>query len=341
MAARKKSKSGKAKPGSANRSNILPFLFQFLVIGTIGWFVYSGYISHHRAFHKASKPKITQSKKQPVKASTAPAKRRASQRPVIEEETPRKRAVSILSSEYSAHPDSDHPKLVMAAHPRKVKTGRKPRVVFVIDDMGHTDDFQDLLLTLRNKVTYSILPDLEFSRHFDFLSRKTGADVILHLPLQAQNGVDPGPGLIKSGMSDKEVLAVIDHDLASTPHSLGANNHMGSSASMDRRLMQVILSEFKRRGKFFLDSYTTKDSVIVDVAQELGILVHRRDIFLDNEDNKKHIRIQIKLLADMAYAKGYAIAIGHYRYNTLKVLSEEIPRLEDSGYEIVTLSELY
>lgn len=339
MAARKKSKPGKS--GSAKRSNALPFLFQFLVIGLIGWFVYCGYSGHQRASHKTRKSAITESKTKPARANAPSAKRRAPQQSIIEEETPRKQAVSISSSEYSTHPDSNHPKIAMAAHPRKVKTGRKPKIVFVIDDIGYIDDFQNLLLPLGNKVTYSILPDLEFSRYFDSLSLKTGADVILHLPLQAQNGTDPGPGLIKSGMSDKEVLSIIDHDLASTPHFLGANNHMGSSASMDRRLMRVILSEFKRRGKFFLDSYTTKDSLIVDVAQELGVAVHRRDIFLDNEDNQKHIRFQIKLLADMAYAKGYAIAIGHYRYNTLKVLSEEIPRLEDSGYDIVGLSELY
>jgi hypothetical protein len=68
--------------------------------------------------------------------------------------------------------------------------------------------------------------------------------------------------------------------------------------------------------------------------------VLRRDIFLDNKDDRSAINRQITLLAKEADKKGHSIGIGHYRYNTLKVLNERIPELEEEGYDIICLSEL-
>src|SRR5690606_41144538 len=54
------------------------------------------------------------------------------------------------------------------------------------------------------------------------------------------------------------------------PHVSGVNNHMGSKATADPRVVSDVLRAVKEAGLFFLDSRTTADSVVAQVARELG-----------------------------------------------------------------------
>ena len=218
--------------------------------------------------------------------------------------------------------------------------GPGPKIAFVIDDIGNRAEHSTLLRALGDQVTYSILPFVRHSRYFDELSRQTGADVILHLPLESLKGTIPGPGLITTQMSDQAVLELLNRDLASVPHAIGANNHMGSKGTSDPHLMRLILSELKKRNLFFLDSKTSSRSVAAGMSGELGMPVLKRDIFLDNEAQQDAIRNEIREASGIAQKRGYAVAIGHYRYSTLEVLLEEIPRLRREGYQVVGLEDL-
>lgn len=216
----------------------------------------------------------------------------------------------------------------------------KPKLVFVIDDIGYHRDHEAKLAALGDKVVYAILPMLPFSKYFGNLGHDKGADIILHLPLETVNGTVPGRGLITRQMDPAYVLETLDRNLSSVPHHIGANNHMGSLGTSDPALMKTILEEIKRRKLFFLDSVTTGSSVVSQVAAETGTPALVRDIFLDNIDAKQPILDQIKKQKAIARKKGYAIGIGHYRDTTLSVLLDIIPKLEDEGFEIVSLSKL-
>lgn len=218
--------------------------------------------------------------------------------------------------------------------------GGAPKIVFVIDDIGNTGAHVPEIEKLGRDVTYAILPLLKHTAFFDQLSQKTGAEVILHLPLDSYKGTIPGPGLITTAMSDDYVLEELNRNLASVPHRVGVNNHMGSKGTSDPRMMDIILGELKNRGLFFLDSRTTSQSVAPLVAKELGMSILGRDEFLDNVDEVNAIRQEVRQLAEKARRNGSAIGIGHYRLNTLRVLQEEIPQLKAAGYEIVSLREL-
>lgn len=215
-----------------------------------------------------------------------------------------------------------------------------PKIVFVIDDMGNTNEHISELEKLRNNVTYAILPQLPHTDLFNRISRHTGAEVILHLPLRAVSGQYPGPGVIHSGMSDEQISSGLRRNLASVYMHVGVNNHMGSLGTSKERLMTIILSELGRRNLFFLDSYTSPFTVTKQIAKRQGLSRLRRDVFIDNEDDYQKIYQQARKTAAIARKKGYAIGIGHYRLNTLKVLQDIIPRLRAEGYEVTTLKKL-
>ena len=215
-----------------------------------------------------------------------------------------------------------------------------PKITFVIDDVGNHDRYTAQLKALGNKVTYAILPLLPYSQYYGNLSRQTGAEVILHLPLDTVLDKIPGRGLIVGTMSREDILDILARDLDSVPNYVGVNNHMGSRGTTDREMMTIILTELKRRGLFFLDSYTTKESVVPSVGREVGLPILARGVFLDNEDSKPAIRVELNQLRAVAREKGNAIAIGHYRAKTLEVLAKEIPQFEKEGFKIITLKEM-
>jgi len=216
----------------------------------------------------------------------------------------------------------------------------QPKVTFVIDDIGHHLRDRNRLTALSDKVTYAILPLLPYSRYFGSLGRATGAEIILHLPLDTTQDKVPGRGLIVDTMTNEDILDMLARDLDSVPNHVGVNNHMGSRGTANREMMTVILKDLKRRGLFFLDSYTTRESVVPSVARKIGLPILTRGVFLDNEDSKPAILAQLRELRRVAREKGNAIAIGHYRTKTLEVLAAEIPAMEDEGFQVITLAEM-
>ncbi len=222
---------------------------------------------------------------------------------------------------------------------KKIST-KRPKLVFIIDDIGNNLDYEDELVALGDQVTYAILPKLTYSQHFSRLSRKTNAEVITHLPLEAMGGRFPGPGLIADDMTEVQIKKMLVEDLKTVPESIGVNNHMGSSGSANRRVMNIIIEELKKRNLFIIDSYTTTQSVILDIAKENKMPILKRDIFIDNQSDENYILGQLQFLVIEARKKGYAIAIGHYRPETLKLLLREIPKLEKNGFDIISISKL-
>lgn len=223
--------------------------------------------------------------------------------------------------------------------PKKIEV-HQPAIVFVIDDIGNSNEYESELIALGNHVTYAILPQLPYTRHFAELGRRNGAEIIVHLPMEADDGRFPGPGVLLTKMSRSTAQKIIERDLDSVPYHVGVNNHMGSRGTSDSRLMKTLLNELKRRNLFFLDSFTTHDSVAVEVGGKVGIAVLRRDVFLDNVDDKQAIKIQIRELKEKAKENGVAIGIGHIRKNTLEVLHEEISAMRKEGFAITTLRGL-
>ncbi len=296
-------------------------LIAFVLLAGILYIGYEYWKRPESAIHKRAKATVAQKSSPKPKAAAKPA--------VPKPKTPER----IV---YEAVPDRTY---TLIPSPKRVLTGQ-PAITFVLDDIGHTREHEDGLIALGNQVTYAILPFLKHSVHFGNLSKRTGAEVILHLPLQSVGGVIPGQGLITTNMPEEQIRELVSRDLSSVPNHSGVNNHMGSLGTSDRRVMGIILNELKRRNLFFLDSYTTPKTVSLSLSREIGLPVLKRDVFLDNEDSQPAIREQVRELAAVAKEHGYAIGIGHYRYNTFKVLQEEIPKLKKQGFQIVSLSDL-
>lgn len=221
----------------------------------------------------------------------------------------------------------------------KPRPAVKGRIVIVLDDWGYNLSNLKSAEEIRYPLTLSVLPNLAYSQKVASELRSRGFEVILHLPMEPEEKLNLEKNTIKTAMDKTEILKILDKDIASLGRVSGVSNHMGSKVTSDSRTMEIIFRELKRRRLYFLDSYVTAKSVCAVTAARTGLRIFRRDVFLDNLEDREYIKQQIYKLRDKARAQGFAIGIGHDRKVTLEVLKEVMPRLAREGYRFIFLSE--
>jgi polysaccharide deacetylase 2 family uncharacterized protein YibQ len=225
--------------------------------------------------------------------------------------------------------------------PAMVKKGEGPKVAIVMDDFGYNMNNLDEFFGIGQPITLSILPNQRYSRDVATSARARGYEVILHLPLEAhRKDVVEEADTIRSGMSEKDIIARIKKELESVPGADGVSNHMGSKATEDKKLMVTIIKYLKERKLYFFDSMTSERSVCAEAAAGSKVRCARRDIFLDNSSDIPYIEKQLQELKDLAFARGNAIAVCHDRKNTIIVLSRLMPLMAKEGIIFVYLSEM-
>ncbi|MDH3359957.1 MAG: divergent polysaccharide deacetylase family protein, partial [Desulfobulbaceae bacterium] len=172
------------------------------------------------------------------------------------------------------------------------------------------------------------------------LARKQGRDILLHLPMEpTDNKWDPGVGALTVSMDRETIHRTVLHDLAAIPDAIGINNHMGSRFTEDEAAMRNFLGLLKKRNLFFLDSLTSSKSVGLKVAHKLGVLTMRRNVFLDNQQDKDIIKKQLDALAFLAKKQGIAIGIAHPHQATLAALRDYLQH-HDKNVTLVSIRSL-
>jgi polysaccharide deacetylase 2 family uncharacterized protein YibQ len=218
-----------------------------------------------------------------------------------------------------------------------------PRAAIIVDDVGVVPG-TDRFLSLPAALTFAVLPFAPYAKDDALLASAAGRTVLLHLPLEAANGANPGPGVIRGAWSQEQILAQLDADLAAVPGAVGANNHMGSRGTSDEALMRILLPALQKRGMFFVDSMTPakrKFSASGRVARSLGMQYSARDIWLDNGDSREAVEAQLRKLLMTAKKRGHAIGICHAnRPYTLAALTAVLPEFAKAGIRIVPVTEL-
>ncbi|MFZ5814592.1 MAG: divergent polysaccharide deacetylase family protein [Bacillota bacterium] len=220
-----------------------------------------------------------------------------------------------------------------------------PMLAIVIDDLTRGAPGFEAMLALDQPLTFALFPDQPDAAALAGQVAGRGHEVILHLPMDAGR-VNPAwyAGRPISGrQTDEEIAWQVARWLRAVPQARGMNNHMGTRATQDERVVRAVLEVARRSGKFVLDSLTTEATVVPRVAVEMGVPCMQRSLFLDHTPGKAAAVEQLRRLADWAEQHGAAIGIGHVgqgREATAQALVEVLPELQARGIRLVTLSTL-
>lgn len=261
-----------------------------------------------------------------------------------------------------AAPRPSPPRAVSHAAPPRTRTGPVPtsrhapaaektrppapsgvaRIAIVIDDLGNELAPAERIAAWKAPVAGAVLPDLRWSAASAQTLSHAGKEVLLHLPLEPEGypRVRPGPGLVLRSQSDAEIEGLLEDDLGTVPGAVGVNNHMGSAATADPRVMRAVMRVLSRRGLYFLDSRTTDATVAEKTAEAASVPAASRRVFLDDVATEEAIRTQLDELVRRAREEGDAVAIGHPYPVTLFVLEKELPGMAARGVKMVRVGEL-
>lgn len=219
---------------------------------------------------------------------------------------------------------------------------RTPRIAIVIDDLGYTDGgIAREMLELEMPVTISILPQLRHSADVLRLAKRSGRCVLLHLPMEAGKRYPEDLEPVTVDMSDAEIASLVGEYMESLPGVEGVNNHQGSRATADVRVMRAVCRALGDYDVFFLDSLTSPESVAYNVAIEAGLRAAANGGFIDDAtDRRDDVETQLRALAETARKNGVAIGIGHPHPWTLEALRAFESYLLTTDIELVSLCDL-
>lgn len=219
-------------------------------------------------------------------------------------------------------------------------------IALIIDDFGNNGDGTEAMMHLGIPITAAVMPFLPNSQSDANMLHNAGLEVIMHVPMEPVNGNPTwlGPNGITCNLPDKEIESRINEGLKQIKWAVGMNNHMGSKAMKDRRIVNIIFKIAKQNNLYFVDSKTGENSVAPEIAKDLNVTFFSRDVFLDNSKEKTNIEKQLIKLSDISKEKGYAIGIGHVGPAggtvTAQAIKSMYPILEKKGIRFVFVSEL-
>jgi len=206
----------------------------------------------------------------------------------------------------------------------------EPVVALLVDDFGYFNNrlVKDFL-AVEVPLTISVIPGLRYSEAICEEAAKAGKEVLCHLPMEPERGGwDSGDiPLVRVSMGDGKIEEIIENALDTTPGVIGMNNHMGSRATADRRVMEAVLDVCRRR-----------DSVVREVSRKKRVRSLSNDLFIDNTDEET--RENMRKILSLASRRGRALGIVHVKRKTLKNLHWMIDEANREGIHFITVSEM-
>lgn len=222
----------------------------------------------------------------------------------------------------------------------------KPKIVIIVDDVGQRKNAIDRLTEISYPINFAILPHLPYSKYAANKANENGKEVLLHLPMEPKyssgyTAADAGQGALLVGHTKTQIERQLFQNLSAFPHIKGVNNHMGSKFTENKELMQLVFENLKDKNLYFVDSLTSNRSYGADIADQIGLRFIKRDVFLDDSrKGKKYMINQIENLIRIAEKNGVGVGICHTYPESIEVLSEYLPKIQDR-VEIASVTTIF
>lgn len=214
------------------------------------------------------------------------------------------------------------------------------KVAIIIDDIGYRKTDANVL-QLPSNITLSILPHTPYGKDLAQQGYIANHEIMLHIPMEAENGKFLGPGGLTSDMNETMIRQSLKEAFEEVPFAIGINNHMGSLLTALHQPMSWVMKFIKEQDVIFIDSATSSNSKAGTIAKKLGVPTLQRNIFLDNNLEHTYIAQQFLLLIKRAKRHKIAIAIAHPHPETIDSIKRLLPLLSKQGIELVTISQLF
>ena len=194
----------------------------------------------------------------------------------------------------------------------------RAKLVLIIDDVA-TFEHASMIKSLGLKITPSIFPATKTHPDTPNIAR-TFEFYMIHLPMQAKHFDSPEIGTLTINESFESMHEKIKKIRKDFPRAKYTNNHTGSRFTSDYDAMDKAYRALIEQGFIFVDSKTIAQTAVARAAKKYNQPYISRDIFLDDDPSASAVRRELVAAVNLAKKRGYAIAIGHPKKNTIAVI---------------------
>ena len=194
----------------------------------------------------------------------------------------------------------------------------RAKLVLIIDDVA-TFEHASMVKSIGLKITPSIFPATKTHPDTPNIAR-TFEFYMIHLPMQAKHFDSPEIGTLTVNESFESMHEKIKKIRRDFPRAKYTNNHTGSRFTSDYDAMDKAYRALIEQGFIFVDSKTIAQTAVARAAKKYNQPYISRDIFLDDDPSANAVRRELIAAVNLAKKRGYAIAIGHPKKNTIAVI---------------------
>ena len=217
------------------------------------------------------------------------------------------------------------------------KVYKRGKVVIIMDDISHRWQLSKLK-ALPFKVTPSIFPPSKMNMQSHLLARGL-KHFMVHLPLESgSKQMNSMYKTLLSSASQKEINQRLAKIRKLFPNAKYINNHTGSRFTSNYLASKRLYKALMKYGFQFVDSRTTKKTVIPKIAKEFKKRYIKSDLFIDNKISENAISKEIRRALAIARRKGYVVMIGHPHPETFRALQKSRNLLK--RYDVIYIDEL-
>jgi polysaccharide deacetylase 2 family uncharacterized protein YibQ len=216
------------------------------------------------------------------------------------------------------------------------------RMALVVENLEDTSyQCAVSILSFSEPLSVSVMAGTKKAALIAQLADQHQKEIIIRLPLESQGKVPSAveQSTIMVHYSKDAITAIVSSAVKDIPNFTGFGNVWGSRACEDSRVMNIVLADVRKQHGYFIETRTTKNSVVASVATEL-----------DCPFSEVNARIEKKTAPDIA-AELRRLGVGAQASGTLvasvaasKQLSDALPAVrswfKQEGIRFVFVSEI-
>ena len=170
-----------------------------------------------------------------------------------------------------------------------------PRMAIVVVDDGSDAAASLSAMRLSVPVTLAIAPTADSADKRAEAARRHGREVLLLLPMQAENEFDSTPNPIAIHVPHSELERRMNWNLAQIDGYVGVMNQHGESTTRDAGTMRSVLEIIQSKGLSFIDSRAHEDSVGSAVARRMGVPTGDRVVAIEEGSSSADVAENLSL----------------------------------------------
>ncbi len=216
------------------------------------------------------------------------------------------------------------------------------RMAIVVENMEDTSyQIAVSLLSYAEPLSVSIMPGSKKSEIIAQLADQHQKEVIIRLPLESQGRVpaEVAPTAIMVHYSKDEINAIMSDAVRELPNFTGFANAWGSRACEDSRAMNIVLANARKQHGYFLETRTTKNSVVAQVASALDCPFSQVNARIEKK-TAPDILADLKRFGVQAQSGGSCVASVGASRQLCDALISARPWFRQNGIRLVFVSEI-